>query len=160
MNANLLMLHRERGDYEQAISALRAAVDVSATEAPGAHPYYRLLLATVLSDLGPVDEVEELCAALEAEAARLPPFWRVSDTVETLRVRLRWFHGEVTAEDLERVAELASDVVGLVPARCWHRSLRARWRWRLGRSIGRSRWRMPISLRPIDRRRVWGERTH
>lgn len=115
VNANLTLLHRERGDHEQAISALRAAVDVSTTEAPGASPYYQLLLAVVLSDLGPLDEVEEISAALDAQAEGLPPFWRVADTVETLRVRARLFRGEATADDLDRVSGFASEVVGLVP---------------------------------------------
>ena len=114
VNANLTLLHRERGDYEQAISALRAAVEVSATEAPGARPYYQMLLAVVLSDLGRLDEVEAICAELQA-AEGLPPFWRVSETIETLRVRGRLFRGESTPDDLERVAGFASEVVGLVP---------------------------------------------
>ena len=114
INANLGLLRREIGQYDLGISALRAACDIAAEagmEAAGA--FYQLTLTVLLGDLGLRDRVETLCAEVEAGATDLPGFWLVPETITTLRVRNRLQAGAVDAADLDTVAAIADEPVGL-----------------------------------------------
>ena len=113
INANLGMLHRETGAYDQALSALRASISASAREMPVAKHYFQSTLAILLGDLGAHAEALEICDELETHAEACPPFWRVSETARTLRVRARVAEGAATAEDIEELDGIWADSVGL-----------------------------------------------
>lgn len=113
MNANLGMLHREEGAYDQGLSALRASVDAATREMPVAKPYYQGTLAILLGDLGADDEVLEICDEIEAHSAVCPPFWRMAETVRMLRIRTLVTSGSVSPGQLEELASMTGDAVGL-----------------------------------------------
>lgn len=113
INANLGLLRREVGHYDEAISALRAACDIAADEMPAARAFYQLTLAVLLGDLGLVDRVEALCAEIEALSTDLPGFWLVPETLTTLRIRNRLQGGEIETDDLDTIETIAAGPVGL-----------------------------------------------
>jgi DNA-binding SARP family transcriptional activator len=116
INANLALLHRERGDHRQGLSVLRAAIDAAAAEMPVARPYYQVMLATLLGDFGLAIEVDEICDDIEANSAELPPFWRISEATRTLRIRGLVSKGVHTADDLDGLAALSGETIGLAQA--------------------------------------------
>lgn len=113
INANLGLLRRELGQYDQGISALRAACDVAADEMPVARVFYQLTLAVLLGDLGLGDRVEALCGDVETVNIDLPGFWMVPETLTTLRIRGQLQGGTVDGVGLDTVAEIAGGTVGL-----------------------------------------------
>lgn len=113
VNANLGMLHREVGAYDQGLSALRASIDAAAREMPVAKTYYQGTLAILLGDLGAHDEVLEICDDIEEHAESCPPFWRTKETARMLRIRAEIAAGSATAADLDELATIAGDTVGL-----------------------------------------------
>jgi tetratricopeptide (TPR) repeat protein len=113
VNANLGMLHREVGAYDQGMSALRASIDAAAREMPVARRYYQGTLAILLGDLGAHDEVLDICDEIGAHSEATPPFWRMAETARTLRIRALVAAGTVTADHLDELAAIGGDTVGL-----------------------------------------------
>lgn len=113
INANLGLLRRELGQYDEGISALRAACDIAADDMPAARAFYQLTLAALLGDLGLADRVDALCADVDAVSTDLPGFWLVPETLATLRIRNRLRRGDVEAADLDAIETIAGGPVGL-----------------------------------------------
>lgn len=144
INANLALLHRDLGNYQQGLSALRAAIDAAAAEMPVARPYYQVMLATLLGDFGLTAEVDEICDDIEANPAELPPFWRIGDAIRTLRIRGLVSNGTVTVDDLNELNAASARRSALRRRR---RSPRlSRWKGRLPLATTREPLRAPTPI--------------
>ncbi len=113
VNANLGMMHRETGNYGPGISALQASIDLAKQEMPVARPYFQTTLATLLADIGANDEVLAICDDIEASGHASPPFWRLGESIDMIRIRVALARGTATQDHLDELATIGAQPLGL-----------------------------------------------
>ena len=94
LEANLLWVYRERGQYDSIITALKTAIDFAEKTMPTIAPYYQTSLAFMYADLGLATLAISLCDRILEHVDSTPVFWRLSDMVYAIRAYLNIQQGD------------------------------------------------------------------
>ena len=100
IKANLMWVYRERGHYEQIITALQIAIDFAHREMPIVAVYYQSSLALIYCDLGLTKTASTLCDQILEQSETTPTFWRLADMAFAIQTRLQLMTGELAAAQI------------------------------------------------------------
>ena len=117
IKANLLWVYRERGQYEEIINILQAAIELAQATMPVVAAYFQSLLTIITCDLGAVDRTTTLCDELLAQGETAPAFWQLSALAAALQARLALIQGDLpAAQQALSQSKLPVDQIGLAAA--------------------------------------------
>ena len=100
IKANLVWVYRERGQYDDIITALETAVDLAQETMPIVAAYFQASLALVYTDLGAFDLAVKTCDAVLEQSDEAPAFWQLPDIVYALQARLALMQNDLPAAQM------------------------------------------------------------
>lgn len=114
LEANLLWVFREHGQYDRIIPALRTAIEFAERTMPNIAPYYQASLAFMYADLGMASLTTRLCDRILEGVDSTPVFWRLSDMVHAIYAYLNIQQGDLlSARSSLQQIQLEVDNIGI-----------------------------------------------
>ena len=117
IEANLVWVYRERGEYGHIITILQKAISFAEENMPNVAPYFQSTLAFLYADLGAVNLSTQLCDRIREHVDTAPALWHLADALYAIEACVSIYYGDSTAAAHSLAqTQLDRDRIGLAPA--------------------------------------------